>query len=236
MATVGDIINAESSEWRFSEISGANFDRHIKRSIPFYDEGHRLISEVSDYFIKENSVCYDLGCSTGHLAAILAKRHRKKQPKIIGIDKEQNMVKEAESNCAQLGGVEIVIGDICNFRYLPSDLVIAHYTIQFLEIDARPRLFKEIYSNLKPGGALVLFEKVLAPDAHTQDILGGLYHEHKLNQGFSGEEIINKSRSLKGVLVSHPSLENLQLLKNAGFTKTSPIFRYLCFEGLLAIK
>ena len=236
MAKVGDIIHAENSQWRFSEISGINFDRHIKRSIPFYEEGHRLILEISDYFIKENSVCYDLGCSTGHLTGSLAKRHRKKTLKIIGIDKEENMVKEAEKNCSHQEEVAVVVGDISDFHYLPSDLIIAYYTVQFLALPKRPPLFERIYSNLKPGGALVMFEKVLAPDSQTQEILSGLYHEHKLKQGFSGEEIINKARSLKGVLVSQTSKENLQQLENAGFTKISPIFRHLCFEGLLAIR
>ena len=146
------------------------------------------------------------------------------------------MVKEAKENCSRQEGVEMVLGDISNFDYLPSDLVIAYYTVQFLAPSKRPILFEKIYSNLKPGGALILFEKVLAPDAQTQEIMGGLYQEYKLNQGFSGEEIINKSRSLKGVLVSQTSTENLRQLENAGFARTSPIFRHLCFEGLLAIR
>ena len=236
MTRVGDIINTENSQWRFSEISGTNFDRHIKKSIPFYEEGHELILELSDYFVKENSICYDLGCSTGHLSASLAKRHKRKHLKIIGIDKEENMVREAGKNCSLQENVEMVVGDISDFRYIPSDLVVAYYTVQFLALRERPALFEKIYSSLKPGGALVLFEKILAPDAQTQEILSGLYHEHKLKQGFSGEEIINKSRSLKGILVSQESKENLRQLENAGFTKISPIFRHLCFEGLLAIR
>ena len=50
------------------------------------------------------------------------------------------------------------------------------------------------------GGAFVLFEKVRGPDARFQDILSQLYNEFKLRNGFSSEEIVEKTRSLKGVL------------------------------------
>ena len=42
------------------------FCRAAKMSIPFYKEGHDLISSYSDYFVK-NNICYELGCSTGEL-------------------------------------------------------------------------------------------------------------------------------------------------------------------------
>ena len=42
-------------------------------------------SEISnDFFIQENSICYELGVSTGALIKKLAKRHKK--TKFIGID------------------------------------------------------------------------------------------------------------------------------------------------------
>ena len=50
------------------------------------------------------------------------------------------------------------------------------------------------------------------------------------------DEIIAKAKSLKGVLEPFSTQGNLDLLKRAGFVDIITIFKYLCFEGFLAIK
>ena len=42
-----------------------------------------------------------------------------------------------------------------------------------------------------------MFEKVRGSDARFQDIFTGLYNEYKLQNGYSAEEILGKTRSLK---------------------------------------
>ena len=49
-------------------------------------------------------------------------------------------------------------------------------------------------------------------------------------------EIHSKALSLKGVLEPYTSKENKLFLKRAGFKDFTTIFKYLCFEGILAIK
>ena len=69
-----------------------------------------------------------------------------------------------------------------------------------------------------------------------QDILNQTYIEYKLSKGYTPDQIINKSSSLKSVLEPFSSKGNLDLLKRAGFKDTICIFKYACFEGILAIK
>jgi tRNA (cmo5U34)-methyltransferase len=47
---------------------------------------------------------------------------------------------------------------------------------------------------------------------------------------------VGKSRSLKGILEPFSTEGNLGLLRRAGFVDIAPVFRHLCFEGVLAIK
>ena len=81
-----------------------------------------------------------------------------------------------------------------------------------------------------------MFEKVRFPDARFQDIMSQIYIDFKLDQGFSEIDIINKSKSLKGVMEPFSSQGNLQLLKRAGFKDIVTVFKYLNFEGFLSIK
>ena len=81
-----------------------------------------------------------------------------------------------------------------------------------------------------------MFEKIRGNDARFQDMMGLIYNDFKLDNNFSPSEIIAKSRSLKGVLEPFSSKANIDLLKRAGFKDITTVFKFICFEGFLAIK
>ncbi len=81
-----------------------------------------------------------------------------------------------------------------------------------------------------------MVEKVRASDARFQDILNQHYIDYKLQNNYSSEEIISKSRSLKSVLVPFSTKGNIDMLKRAGFLDIITVFKYGSFEGFLAIK
>ena len=68
------------------------------------------------------------------------------------------------------------------------------------------------------------------------DILNQLYTDFKLNSGYTGNEIVAKARSLKGVLEPLSTEQNLELLEQTGFSNPTIIHKTLCFDGILAIK
>ena len=115
-------------------------------------------------------------------------------------------------------------------------MITSFYTIQFIHPSKRQKIFNKIYKSLNWGGAFIFFEKVRAPDARFQDILSQMYQDYKIDQGYSADEIVSKSRSLKGVMEPFSSKANVELLKRAGFKDIISIMKFLCFEGWLAIK
>ena len=74
--TVGDNINAQNANWSFSGDTANSFAKHVRRSVPMYQEGHGVIEALSDFFVKENSTCYELGNSVGELTKKLAPKAR----------------------------------------------------------------------------------------------------------------------------------------------------------------
>lgn len=236
MTNVGDEIQAGNANWSFSGEINKNFDQHIKKSIPLYETSHELGISISDFFLDNGSVCYDLGCSTGTLLARLAEHHQKKHVQFIGIDVETEMVKSAQRLCQNFSNVEIRGENLTDVELEKADLIIAYYTIQFIKPKYRQLLFNRIYDALNWGGGFLLFEKVRSPDARFQDMMTTLYTDYKLDQGYSGEEIIAKTRSLKGVLEPFSREGNLGLLERAGFVDMTTVMKYICFEGFLAIK
>ena len=234
---VGQGISTLNAGWKFDAAVVENFDDHVVQSIPFYLEGHDLICKVTDYFVKDDSVAYDLGASTGSLLLKLVDHHKHKPDvRWIGIDTEPSMVEKAKKPLKKFKNVEMRVDDVTTMEFEGADLIIAYYTVQFVHPKHRQILIDNIFNALNWGGAFIWFEKVRASDARFQDIMTTLYHDFKLGNGFSPEEVISKSRSLKGVLEPFSTNGNLDLLKRAGFVDSISIMKYLCFEGILAIK
>ncbi len=235
MANSGDNIKAQNANWKFHGEMVEHFEDHVSKSVPLYIEGHKLIENLSDYFIKEDSICYELGSSTGTLLQKIAKRNTFRKAQFIGIEIEEDMVNKA-NRLYQATNLSFVSDDINSMAFEKSDMIISYYTIQFIHPKQRQHLFDKIYESLNWGGAFILYEKVRANDARFQDIMTNLYTEYKLDKGYSADEIISKTKSLKGVLEPFSTEGNLDLLKRAGFVDIMTVQKYMNFEGFLAIK
>jgi tRNA (cmo5U34)-methyltransferase len=233
---VGDGIHAPNAAWSFAGEASINFDSHVSKSVPLYDMGHTLVEKLSDFFIGDGSVVYDLGCSTGALTERLARRHDGGDVRILGVDREADMVSVARRRCGELPGVEIMQADLRDMSWEKTDLVVMYYTMQFVPPRSRQLVLDAVYEALNWGGALLMFEKVRAPDARFQDVMTQLYTEYKLAEGYTPDDIVAKGRSLKGVLEPFSTRGNLDQLARAGFVDIMTVQKYVCFEGFLAIK
>src|SRR5690349_1834194 len=105
---VGQGIEAENAGWNFGGKVPDTFVDHIVHSVPLYKEGHDLICQISDFFCGKESVCYELGVSTGELIRKLAEHHKAKPgTRWVGLDVEGAMVEKARSHCAGVPNVEL---------------------------------------------------------------------------------------------------------------------------------
>lgn len=235
MGQSGDEIEAQNANWKFNGSMVEHFEEHVAKSVPLYNEGHELIAKLSDYFVKDDSICYELGSSAGTLTNKLATRHEFRAAKFVGLEIEEDMVKKA-NELYKSTNLSFICDDMNTVNLEKADLIVSYYTIQFIHPKLRQELINKIYDSLNWGGAFILYEKVRANDARFQDIISNLYMEYKLDQGYSAEEIIGKAKSLKGVLEPFSTQGNIDMLKRAGFVDILSIQKYMNFEGFLVIK
>ena len=230
-------IKKKRGSWNFGGNVAPNFVDHILRSVPFYKNVHEIIIKSSDFFLKNGSVCYDIGSSTAELLINLSKFTNKKV-KFIGLDSENKMVNFSKKliKKKKIKNILIKQADILKHKLDKADLIISYYTMQFIEPKFRQFFLNKIYKSLNWGGGFFVFEKIRGNDARFQDILTSLYHEFKENNGFSIKEIDTKAKSLRGVLEPFSDLGNIGLIKRAGFTDIQPVFQYLNFKGYMCIK
>jgi len=235
MEQSGDAIEAKNANWKFSGSMVDHFEEHVSKSVPLYREGHELIVKLSDYFVKNDSICYELGSSTGALTYKLAKRHAFREAKFIGVEIEDDMVQKA-NRLYKNANLSFLCGDMTSVDMEKADLIVSYYAVQFIHPKLRQELINKIYESLHWGGAFIFYEKVRANDARFQDIISNLYMEYKLDKGYSAEEIVAKSKSLKGVLEPFSTQGNIDMLKRAGFVDILSVQKYMNFEGFLVIK
>ena len=229
---VGNYIKHGNASWSFDGKTAKNFDKHIKQS----NSMHELALKVSDFFLTEKSNIYDLGCSTGTFINLLQKRHSKKNHNIYGVDEIKKMCEEAKKKNKRFKNIKIINTKLEKLNLKASSMISSFFTMQFIKPSRRQLMFNKIFNSLDWGGCFFLFEKVRYPDARFQDIMNQVYFDYKLDKGFTAEEIINKSRSLKGIMEPFSTNGNIQLLKRAGFKDIVTIFKFTSFEGILSIK
>lgn len=235
---VDDIITAVPGQWRFDADVAASFDTHVRKSVPGYDTVQQMVVDMSEFFISDHSVVYDIGASTGETLYRLAGKHAgKTNLRFIGIERSQTMVTQARKKLAQVPGIRFIHEDARNVaRFDSPDLVVSLYTLQFLSIDERYRLLSKLFAEMNTGGALILAEKVHAEAAGFQNICNELHWDFKREQGLTDAMILAKARSLRGVLKPLSLDENCEMLRWAGFQTVEVFFKWLNWAGIIAIK
>lgn len=235
-SVVDENIEADNARWSFGGSVPDHFEDHIGKSVPHYRGGHDMAAAISDFFIHEGSTAYEIGCSTAALCRRIAEQNEDRKFKMVGLEIEPSMVKTAKERTAGYDNIEIREADILSEELEPADLIVSYYTIQFIRPALRQQVIDKIYQSLNWGGAFIMFEKVRGPDARFQDLVSSLYVDFKLQNGFSEAEIVNKTRSLKGVLEPFSTQGNIDMMNRAGFVDIMSVFKHICFEGFLAIK
>lgn len=229
--------------FRFDESVARVFPDMLRRSIPGYAASLEAIGSLAGRYVHDNSHCYDLGCSLG--AATLAMRQgiRATGCRIIAVDNASAMIDRckivlAEDNARAQSQtpVETVLGDICQTDIENASMVVLNYTLQFVDPEDRDKLMQRIASGLRPGGVLVLSEKVVDEDPQMEALLVELYHEHKRRNNYSAIEVARKRAALENVLVPETIAAHRARLLSAGFGNVAVWLRYFNFVSMIAIK
>lgn len=224
-----------STEEKFSFDTVKDFDKHIDVSIPNYSFVAKQVGQLTEYFSEENTGVYDLGCSTGKwLLSLKAKPN----VKYYGFDISRNLL--PNPNQVKLDrpdmDLEFQLQDITKLDWTklkrPS-VVVSLFTLQFLSLEHRKKIIRDVSDVLIPGGVFISCEKVYSENSKFQDITNSIYYEFK-RQSFSGDEILSKEQDLRTMMRLQSVEQSVREMRIVGHVEM--FWRSYNFVGLTAIK
>jgi tRNA (cmo5U34)-methyltransferase len=229
--------------WTFkSKNIAEHFDDHVVQSVPLYNEIQRMTLELSDFFLRSEDTVLDLGVSTGTTIRNIYNNSPRKNLKFIGVDESSEMLAVAKKNLSDIKNVELINTNLNhgfdNIKMTGQtiSLAISLFTLQFINLEHREFLLRRIYQALRPGGALILVEKIVGSNAQFNEIMIDLYQDMKIRNGLNPIDNQKKSKSLRGVMSPISLDDNQSLLRKCGFVCNDIILKWYNFAGFIAIK
>ncbi|WP_462320148.1 carboxy-S-adenosyl-L-methionine synthase CmoA [Halochromatium sp.] len=231
--------DAPRGDFVFDERVARVFSDMIARSVPGWLELLRLIGLIGGRLAQPGSRVYDLGCSLGATSASLLARLPETEGaegvRVYAIDRAPAMLEELRLRLKpeiERGRLQSICADLLDLMITDASLVVMNLTLQFIAPEQRLSLLRRIRQGLRPGGALILAEKVEVVE--DGGLLTQLHADFKAAQGYSQLEIARKRTALEQVLIPDRIAEHQARMREAGFERIEPFFQCLNFVGWIA--
>ncbi|MFH2124444.1 MAG: carboxy-S-adenosyl-L-methionine synthase CmoA [Pseudomonadota bacterium] len=232
-------ISQVQEDFVFSERVAQVFDDMLDRSIPFYQEVIQGTARLLNTFLQQNDTVIDLGCATGTTLLQLARLLPGQGLQFTGIDNSPAMLHQARLKAEMFSKedqISFVVRDITDLDQAGTGAFLLNYTLQFIRPLRRKEFIHRLFDNLRPGGVLILSEKKISHDPLLNRKYIDIYHQFKLERGYSELEIAKKREALENILIPFSIEENRELLLGAGFTNVETFFQWFNFVSFIAIK
>ena len=215
------------------------FPDMIARSVPGYELVVPMIGMLARRYAQPDSNIYDLGCSLGAASLAMSLAVRADGTQIIAVDNSVAMVerfKEAIKDNTAGVPIDVRLENMVDTRIRNASVVVLNFTLQFLDREQRQALIDQIAGGMRPGGALIISEKICFENEHEQIDQTAWHHDFKRTQGYSDLEIAQKRNALEDVLRPETEETHFQRLKVAGLSNPRRWFQCFSFTSYIAFK
>lgn len=227
--------------WEFDGKVTGVFENMLQRSIPQYEVMRRAVTDLAAPYAQPRTDVVDIGCSRGEaLASMIARVDTILGAQFIGLEVSEPMIAAARERFKS--EIDAGVADVRKWNLknglppLRPSVILSILTLQFVPIEYRQRVLSDCFDMLRPGGALLLVEKVIGNTSEIEESMIGLYHKLKAGNGYTTEQIERKKLALEGVLVPLTAHFNEELLRSAGFTRFDCFWRWMNFAGWIALR
>ena len=179
--------------WTFRSPDVAqHFNQHVREQLPWYDLATLAVAHFGRHYIPTGGIVYDIGASTGNVGLALQETLNQRKASFTAIEESQDMAARYQ------GPERLVVADAVTYGYEPFDFGVAFLVFMFLPVGQRVGYLQRLISLTKPGGALIIVDKVQMPPGYVGTAFSRLTLQQKLAVGAQPEAILRKELSLAG--------------------------------------
>lgn len=180
--------------WSFDRADVAEgFEAHVREQLPWYELITGSVAHLARHYIPENGVIYDIGASTGNIGRALQEIIDTRNAKFTAIESAKSMLPLYK------GPGTLVIEDAASYAYKPFDLAVCFLVLMFIPIGERRALIDRLKGQCKPGGAIIVADRVEPEGGYIDTVLYRMILAGKIAGGASAKDIVSKELSLGGV-------------------------------------
>ncbi|MEM9255091.1 MAG: carboxy-S-adenosyl-L-methionine synthase CmoA [Pseudomonadota bacterium] len=232
-------LSVEAGLFTFDDSVARVFPDMIRRSVPGYSTIISMTGLLAAKYASAGSTLYDLGCSLGASTLAMRQQVRAADCRLIGVDNSAAMLERCRTildTDSHSLPVELIQADLQKIPIEDASVVVLNFTLQFVPIEHRDAVMAGICAGLRPGGILILSEKLRFEDPHLDALNVELHHQFKRANGYSELEIARKRSALEQVLRPETLDTHRARIRGAGFSSCDVWFQCFNFASLVALK
>lgn len=212
------------SQLNYDHYSMKKYDRDITNSIPHHRQIHKIIANyVRKNISDRHTTVLDLGVGTGLTSKVIQANLPFAELTVVDFSKQ--MLRCAAKKLGNKN-VRYVFGDYCKLTFTKKfDMIVSVIGLHHQNNAGKKKLFKKIYSLLKPGGIFIFGDLVTYKDKHTAAFNSALHFHHLVKNS-------TDKKTLTDWAHHHMFLNNLatiedqiEWLENVGFKITKKFIK-----------
>lgn len=236
----------KKSVFEFDEEVSSIFPDMAARSIPMYNEVHRMHAAMvlSSYATVADVIkITDVGASRGKFYQEICNqlhsvKDTNKKPTIeyTAMDTSPDMVRLLRRDFPEISVVELTESNAPEELKEKQDVIVMFYTLQFMRVADRRRLMQWVWRNLRYGGLFIFGNKIAQSDGLVGIYENREYINFRLANGYSIEEIEAKTEALRNVMWPLSKNAMRDTLRSLGFYDVTETTKWLQFSTGVAVK
>ena len=151
-----------------------------------------MVAHFARHYVNEGGLIYDVGASTGNVGRAIADTITARKASLVAIEPSKEMA------ARYAGPGKLVVADACGFNFKPYDFAVCFLVLMFIAPGDRCDLLKKLRSKMKPGGAILVFDKCQPVGGYAATAMQRLTLAGKVSAGVDAKEVIAKELSLAG--------------------------------------
>lgn len=150
------------------------------------------MAHFARHYVTPGGLVYDIGASTGNVGRAIDDTLKSRKAQLVAIEPSREMA------ARYAGPGKLVVADACGHAYKPFDFAVCFLVLMFIAPDQRRDLLKKLRGRMKPGGAILVFDKCQPVGGYVATAMQRLTLAGKVSAGVDAKEVIAKELSLAG--------------------------------------